>query len=282
MTPPAFPGGKRIAVLVSVLLETWSDGKYPGYFPRTTALKAGMVDHAAAQWSRYGAREGVWRLLAALDRRGIKGTLWANGIAAERHPAALVQALDAGHDVGAHGYAQDQFLMGMTPEEQRIAILRTADAIGKISGAHPEGWLTPVYGADAKTYELIVEEGFRWHADALDTSFPYVHRTDKGPIVALPWSEFVDNRVLRASPRDYYDVYQDSFDYLRAHEPLAVLHVAAHSHFGGRPMVTAAFDRLLAYFKRFDDVWFCRHAELVQWFSALGVDELPYARRFAP
>jgi allantoinase len=36
-----WPGGKRIAVLVSILFETWSDGKGPSYFPRANPLKPG-------------------------------------------------------------------------------------------------------------------------------------------------------------------------------------------------------------------------------------------------
>ena len=34
----AWPKGHRVAVVVSVLLETWSEGKSPSYFPRTTPL----------------------------------------------------------------------------------------------------------------------------------------------------------------------------------------------------------------------------------------------------
>ena len=34
----SWPGGKPIAVLVSILFETWSDGKGPSYFQRTTPL----------------------------------------------------------------------------------------------------------------------------------------------------------------------------------------------------------------------------------------------------
>jgi hypothetical protein len=49
-----WPGGKSIAVLVSILFETWSDGKGPSYFPRTTPLKPGTVDHGAIQWAQYG------------------------------------------------------------------------------------------------------------------------------------------------------------------------------------------------------------------------------------
>src|SRR4029077_635403 len=61
----SWPGGKPIAVLVSILFETWSDGKAPSYFPRTTPLKPGTVDRGAIQWAQYGGNEGLWRILRA-------------------------------------------------------------------------------------------------------------------------------------------------------------------------------------------------------------------------
>ena len=87
----------------------------------------------------------------------------------------------------------------------------------------------------------------RWYGDALDISLPRKQATTSGDIVAFPWSDFVDNRVLRGQPRSYYDVYADTFEYLRDHEPMGLLHVAFHSHFGGRPLMTAMFDKLLKY-----------------------------------
>ena len=85
----------------------------------------------------------------------------------------------------------------------------------------------------------------RWYGDALDISLPRKQATASGDIVAFPWSDFVDNRVLRGQPRSYYDVYADTFEYLRAHEPMGLIHVGFHSHFGGRPLMTAMFDKLL-------------------------------------
>ena len=48
MSTPAFawPEGRRVAVIISVLLETWSEGKAPSYFPRTTPNKPGIPDIA--------------------------------------------------------------------------------------------------------------------------------------------------------------------------------------------------------------------------------------------
>ena len=60
----SLPHGKRVAVLISLLLESWAEGKSPSYFTRTTPLRGGAVDHAGVQWSTYGGKEGIWRLSA--------------------------------------------------------------------------------------------------------------------------------------------------------------------------------------------------------------------------
>jgi peptidoglycan/xylan/chitin deacetylase (PgdA/CDA1 family) len=279
-TPISWPKGKRIAVLASVLLETWSDGKAPSYFTRTTALKPGVFDRPAHQWSQYGGEEGIWRLLAVLERCGVSATVFANARCAELYPAAIEAIVRSGHHIAAHGYAQDQFLLDMTPEQQRATIRNSLDILEKHVGKRPEGWATSVYGWDEHTVELLVQEGVRWHADALNTSLPHLQKAASGTIVALPWSDFVDNRVLRASPRDFYNVYKDTFDYLYEQEPLGLLQVGFHSHFGGRPLMSAMVDKIFRYFASFPDVWFTTHAEIVQWFVALQIDQIPPAQQF--
>lgn len=276
----AWPHGKRIAVLVSVLLESWSDGKSPTYFTRTTPLKPGAVDHAGIQWSQFGGREGVWRIVRVLDQCGIHASVFCNARAAELYPEAVKQIVRSGHMVEGHGYAQDQYFMEMPPQQQQATIRKVLDILEEVSGSRPEGWATPVYGWNEHTFDLLVKEGVKWYADALDISLPRRQKTASGTIIGLPWCDFVDNRVLRASPRDFHDVYKDTFDYLYNQEPAGLLHLAIHSHFGGRPLITAQFLKLLRYFGEFSDVWFPTHRELVQHFAALKIDEVPYSTRF--
>ena len=47
-TTLAWPNGKRIAVAVTVMYETWAEGKAPNYSVQTTHLKPGTVDLAGA------------------------------------------------------------------------------------------------------------------------------------------------------------------------------------------------------------------------------------------
>jgi len=280
MAASTWPGGKRVAVLVSVLLENWSAGKWPSYFTRTTPLRAGVTDVAAIEWSHYGGREGIWRLLKLLERCRVKATVFANALSAELYPEAVRAIVAAGHDVAAHGMSQDQALNDLAPEAQQASIRRALDTLERVAGRRPTGWASPVYSWTEETSELLVREGLTWRADGLDASGPKLQRTPSGSIVTLPWCEFVDNRVLRASPRDFHDVYKDSFDYLYANEPMAILHLAVHSHFGGRPLITAQFHKLLRYFAEFGDVWFPTHRELIRHFADQKLDEIPYSQRF--
>jgi peptidoglycan/xylan/chitin deacetylase (PgdA/CDA1 family) len=276
----SWPGGRRVAVLVSLLLESWSEGAGPSYFPRTTPLRKGFVDYAAIRWGQFGGNEGVWRLTNIVRKAGIPATLFCNGRSAEEFPDAVGAFVKTGNELAGHGYLQDQTLAYLSPDEERATIRNTFDILEKIGGRRPTGWLTPIYGFSEHTWNYLVEEKIAWCADALDVSMPYLHKTSSGSITMLPWSDFVDNRVLRQSPNVYFDVYKATFDYLSAHEPGGMMHIGIHSHFGGRPLMSAAFQRVLDYLKGQSGVWFARPDEIVTHIAAQGIENSSYAKRF--
>jgi hypothetical protein len=140
--------------------------------------------------------------------------------------------------------------------------------------------VTPIYGWSENTMDYLIEAKLAWCSDALDTSMPYQQSTKSGKIVVIPWSDFVDNRALRASPRIYYDVYKDTFDYLYASEPGALINLGIHAHFGGRPLMAAVFRETLEYLRSHQDVWFPRHHEVAQWLIDRNVENPSYAGRF--
>ena len=280
MDGKVWPGGKRIAVLVSILFETWSQDKSPSYFPRTSPLKPGTVDRGAIQWAQYGGNEGLWRIIRTLDRHSVPATIFCSGKSAEFYPEVIAQAARSGHDIAGHGYTQDGLFAYMTPDEERAAIRKTVDLLEKASGIRAQGWATPAYSWTEHTFDLLVQEGVRWYGDALDISLPRRQKTKSGAIVAFPWSDFVDNRVLRGQPRGYFEVYKDTFEYLLEHEPMGLIHLGFHSHFGGRPLMTAMFDKLLKLFVSHPDVWFPGHNRIAQWVLDQEDDQLTYAKRF--
>ena len=279
-TALAWPNGKRVAVAVTVMYETWAEGKAPNYSVQTTHLKPGTVDLAGHAWSTYGGRVGVWRIIRLLDRLQIPATFFVNARCAELYPDSVKQIVKSGHDVGGHNYTQDGLLAYMTPDEERATIRKCIDLLGGKSGKRPTGWLSAVLAFTEHTVDFLAAEKLGWHADVTYIDLPHRVETKHGPIAAVPNSDFTDNRVLRSSPRDLWDVYKGTFDHLHRTEPMSLLVLTLHCHFGGRPMITSVFEEIIRYFQQYPDVWFARHEELGRWALEAKPAEHSYQSRF--
>lgn len=275
-----WPNAKRIAVLVTVMFETWSEGKAPTYSVQTTNLKPGTVDHAGKAWSTYGGRVGVWRIIRNLDELQVPGTFFVNAQCAELYPEATKQIVRSGHDVAGHAYTQDGLLTYMEPEEEQATIAKSLELLGERTGKAPTGWLTPVLAFTPHTVGFLAQAKLAWHADVTYADLPHRIHTRHGVIAGVPMTDFSDNRVLRSSPRDLVDVYKDTFDYLYRKEPMSMLTLTLHCHFGGRPMIISVFDQIIRYIAQFPNVWFARHEELGRWALEAKADEHTYAQRY--
>jgi peptidoglycan/xylan/chitin deacetylase (PgdA/CDA1 family) len=277
-----WPNNARMAVVMTCLLENWSEGKGPPFSVQTTSLRPGTHDRAAMTWGTYGGRAGVWRLLKILDENRIPSTFVANARAVELNPAAAAQIIKSGHEIAGHSYAQDDLLAYLGPQEEREIIQRCVRIITDIAGTRPNGWLSPVLASTERTESILAEEGFLWYGDYNHIDLPFVVPVGQKSIVALPHTDFADHRVLRQNPRDWYDVYKDTFDYLYNNEPTAYLNITVHCHFGGRPLIAAQVDKILKYIRGFADVWIVRHDELAQWVMDQGISEWSNQHRFFP
>lgn len=275
-----WPHGKKVAVALTVMFETWSEGAAPSYSVQATSLAPGTTDYGGHAWSTYGGRVGVYRILRSLDRWDMRATFFTNAACAERYPDAVKAIAKAGHDLGGHAIYQDQLLTYLEPDEQFSVIERSLDALEEIGGTRPTGWLSPALAFTPDTVGLLAKAGLSWHADVTYFDLPHVVSTDYGAIAAVPNSDFTDNRVLRSNVRDLLEVHVSAFEYLRQHEPIGFLALTLHCQFGGRPMVIGVMDELIAYLSTSDDVWFATHAELAQWALDSDPDTLPYRNRW--
>jgi allantoinase len=278
----AWPNGKRIAVALTVMFETWPDGKWPPYSAQRWQPKPGVIDHQSITFGQYGGKSGIWRILHILEECRMPATFCASARSVEVYPEAAAEVVRLGHDFAAHGYTQDEHLADMTPEQEHATIKRCIDVLEKNTGKRPLGWLSPILAWTQHTDEFLAREKLLWHGDANYTDLPRRIHTRHGPLAHIPHSDYTDNRVLWLSPQDYFNVYKDSFDYLYANEPLSLLVMTVHCHFGGRPLMSAQLHKLLRYFAQFPDVWFARHAELAQWALDGDADEITNAQRFFP
>jgi peptidoglycan/xylan/chitin deacetylase (PgdA/CDA1 family) len=278
----SWPKRARLAVVVTCLLENWSEGEGPPFSVQTTSLKPGTSDRASVSWGAYGGRAGVWRLLKVLEANRVEASFVANARSLELNPAAARQIIRSGHEIAAHSYLQDSILAYMTPDEERAVIRQSAAIIESATGITPTGWLSPVLASTDHTEMILAAEGFQWFGDYNHIDLPFCVDIGGNTIVAMPHTDFADHRVLKANPRDWYDVHQDTFDYLYHNEPTSFMNITVHCHFGGRPLMAAQLDRILKYILGFDDVWIVRHDELAKWVLDNNIQEWGNGDRFFP
>ena len=201
-----WPNGKKIAVSVTVMFETWSEGTAPTYSVQTTQLRAGAADHAGKAWSTYGGRVGVWRLIRMLDRLQIPGTFLTNARCVEEYPDAVKQIVTSGHDLAAHGYTQDRLLSYMTPEGSR-----RRSATASISWNPVVAERLPVGSVPClpsrRNQRLFAQAGLTWTGDVTYVDLPIQIRTPHGSSPGCR-PAILPTTVMRASPRDLYDAFE--------------------------------------------------------------------------
>ena len=126
----AWPNGAKLAVMVTVMFETWPEGKAPPYSPMASPLREGTIDLQGISWAEYGGETGAWRIADVLDKFGVKATFATNARAVERYPQ-VIRALDqSGHEIAGHSYTQDMLNAYMTIEQEREMIRRCTGIIG--------------------------------------------------------------------------------------------------------------------------------------------------------
>lgn len=274
------PQDVRLTVVLTFLMENWSEGKAPPYSPMTSPPKAGAIDRAGITWSNYGGRSGMARLLRIARAHGASATVCANARSAELFPETIRHVVSSGFELAGHNYTQDGVLSGLNETEERDVIKRSLRVLTEISGVRPVGWLSSTIATNDRTAGLLAEEGLLWHGDYNDIDLPVRTTTDAGDIVAIPHSDYADNRVLRGAPDAWYQCYRDMFDYQYSQEPGSFINITMHGNFGGRPLMAAQLHKLLGYILSHEGVWTPRHDQLADWVNAHGFTERSYTDRY--
>jgi peptidoglycan/xylan/chitin deacetylase (PgdA/CDA1 family) len=263
-----WPDGAHMAVCVLIHLEYWEleppedawmdtrfTGEYGFYFP----------EYRSFTQREYGNRIGLFRVLKALEGRGLKLTVAANASALERYPRA-VEALQAqGAEFVAHGEYQSRMLTSELGEaEERAIIQRTTDTFERVLGARPRGWLGPDSGESAHTPQFLAEAGYDHLLDWPNDDQPYLFQTTP-PLVSIPnqmeWDD-VTALWLRKVPNPRYpDLVGEAAESLAAEGGRSFM-LSLHPWVIGQPhrmrYLRAALDRLGAV----ENIWSATASEI--------------------
>lgn len=268
-----WPGGRHVAVVFNLAYEAWSDGKAPGIGPMGNPLPPGTFDANALSWGSYGAVNGIERLLRVLERQNTKASVMVSGIFAERQPEQVRAIFKGGHEIVAHSYAQDIIPAGLSEAENRANVIRTTEALAAVTGARPRGWMSPRGTAGLDTMQVLVEQGYDWQGDVLDTDAPYIQQFDNGEIVAVPFNMEINDlpHAMRfgRTATQFVEMF-DAFlaNTLKVDDGALIIDVTAHAHCYGRAAGAWAYEEVVRRVASRDDVYVATRGEIAAYTRA--------------
>ncbi len=246
----------------------------------------------------FSGEVGVPRLVDLFDRFGIKATWFVPGHSAEIFPEQIKLIVDAGHELGVHGYSHENPI-AMTPRQEEDVLDRCIDVLGTAAGRAPTGYVAPWWEFSPVTAELLLKKGFKYDHSLMHHDFqphyvrvgdtwtkidysksasewmkPLVRGTQITNIVEIPASWYTDDlppmMFVKAapnshgfvSPRHLEETWRDQFDWVYREYDYAVFTMTIHPDVSGRPQVLMMLERLYYHMIRHPGVRFTTFEEI--------------------
>lgn len=218
----------------------------------------------------YGSRVGLWEILRVLGGRQVDATVFAVGMALERHLEAAAAIAASGLEVACHGQRWIDY-QAVPEAVERADIRRNVEVVTRLIGRRPLGWYTGRPGPN--TRRLVVEEGgFLYDSDAYNDDLPYWTGIGGRSHLVIPYAfDTNDSRLQRgadfATGEDFFVYCRDAFDWLyRAgcEGRPRLLNIGLHGRIIGRPGRIGALARLLDHMQRHEGVWLCNRTSVAR------------------
>lgn len=273
-TELVWPAGRRVAVVFNLAFEMWSPGVTSGVGPMGNVLQEGIFDPNADSYGRYNATHGIPRLVSMLERHGLPASLMTNGLVAEAFPDLLRGYADAGHDVVAHGMAQNLIFPTLSDEDAERSIIETTERIEAAIGRRPKGWISPRVTSGIEVHRSLAENGYHWHGDVIDADLPYPQAFGPHTILAIPMSvEFNDlPHAMRfgRTPGQFVDIFREALAGIQQQPAeTLILDIFAHGHCYGRPAAAWAIGEIARICKENEALWVTTRSEIAAHCSEL-------------
>jgi peptidoglycan/xylan/chitin deacetylase (PgdA/CDA1 family) len=291
--PLKWPGGKRVALILTLNLETWDLVKetsapyYAGGPPiLPDVLPGNVADFPNYTWREYGQRVGVWRLFDLFDEMKVKPSCTINAVTALRRRAMLDAALARGCEILAHNYEQGELLTDFAhdPAREREVIARTLEVYERAVGRKARGWLSSSLRGTPQTPAILAEHGLIFYCDLMNDDQPYLIRTPAGPIVSTPYTNEINDFTLLVrrghTTDEFRDVLLEELEvlYEEGARTGRIMNVGLHPHVSGRAYRIRALREFLRAAKRVKGVWWTTREEIATWYLKHHEKHIPTGR----
>lgn len=251
----------------------------------------------------FAGEVGSMRLLKLFERLNIKTTWFIPGHSVETFPEQMKAVVDAGHEVGMHGYSHENPI-AMTPEQEEAVMDKCIDVITKLSGKRPTGYVAPWWEFSPVSNELLLKKGIKYDHSLMHNDFsPYrvrvgdtwtkidyskkpeewmkpLVRGEETDLIEIPANWYLDdlppmmfikkspNSHGFVNPRDIEQMWRDQFDWVYREMDYAAFTMTIHPDVSGRPQVLMMLERLFEYINKHAGVKFVTMNEIADDFAA--------------
>jgi peptidoglycan-N-acetylglucosamine deacetylase len=250
----------------------------------------------------FAGEVGTPRLVNLFKRFGIKTTWFIPGHSIETFPEQTAMVVEAGHEIGIHGYTHENPI-SMTPSQEEEVLDKCIELVTKVSGKRPTGYVAPWWEFSPVTNELLLKRGIKYDHSLMHRDFePYYVRVgdtwtlidySKKPsewmrplvrgtetdLIEIPGSWYLDDLppmmfIKKApnshgfvNPRHLEEMWRDQFDWVYREMDYAVFTFTIHPDVSGRPQVLLMLERLFNYIIRHPGVKFTTFDEIANDFA---------------
>ena len=250
----------------------------------------------------FAGEVGMPRLVNLFKRFGVKTTWFIPGHSIETFPEQTAMVVEAGHEIGIHGYSHENPI-SMTPEQEEAVLDKCIDLVKKVSGRRPTGYVAPWWEFSPVSNELLLKKGIKYDHSLMHKDFePYYVRVgdkwtlidfSKKPnewmkplergvetdLIEIPGSWYLDDLppmmfIKKApnshgfvNPRHLEEMWRDQFDWVYREMDYAVFTMTIHPDVSGRPQVLLMLERLFNHMIRHPGVKFMTFDEIANDFA---------------
>ncbi len=226
---------------------------------------------AAISELQYGPKVGVPRILDLYERYDLKQSFYIPAWCIEHYPDTVDAIVEAGHEVGHHGYIHEH-PNERSLDEEKYWLQKSIEVIGRHTGQRPRGYRAPLYKFSENTLELLLDEGFTYDASLMADDVPYLIESDKGNLVEIPsywglddWPPYVHMSDINfmmpiKAPSEAIVAFRDEFD--AAWENGGLWVAVWHPFVTGRLARLRVVEQLIQYMLNKGDVWIASMEEI--------------------
>ncbi|WP_425419281.1 polysaccharide deacetylase family protein [Oricola indica] len=225
----------------------------------------------------FGPRVGVLRLAGLLQRHGIKGSFFVPAVVAEHHPWLLPHLVEAGHEVGLHGYFHE--LVTEVSDAEFTGVLEASISLFEQQiGRVPKGFRSPAWEMTPHMLRECKRFGL-YDSSLMGQETPY----SVDGVTELPVSWATDDAIFfkfyGGAGNDLWPpvgtdvVYSAWKEELAASREYGTLYMSTvHDFISGRASRAYMLDRFLGDIVASDDVWIATAGEIARHHEQTALD----------